>query len=264
MKRNGETLGVPQGCRLPCPPCEPGGEGAKQRLVWTLKVADDMSSESDVGKLKTENRELREEVNKLQVRNLSLESVIKKYRRKLIRSFEEEELGKDPWPMMPEDIQVEHVGVPRVPGRVSVMGRRQAPMFEQARMDLARDRSGFETCSESSKESFSSLSEASKRKECTKAPSGGGQERRKAGKPLVWNAKDEEVFMSEHRAKGNQWRLYNIPGKTRAQIQSHGAYLIKQGKIMPSSDRCPGAERPYERPGSSVDECETGTDRQSN
>ncbi|CAN8070107.1 unnamed protein product [Agarophyton chilense] len=55
----------------------------------------------------------------------------------------------------------------------------------------------------------------------------------------AWTAMEEQIFMKAYDKHGCQWKLYqdSLPGRSRRQIQSHGSYLIRQGKLAKKNSR---------------------------
>jgi hypothetical protein len=49
----------------------------------------------------------------------------------------------------------------------------------------------------------------------------------------LWSAEDDELFTKVYNVYGKSWKtIHNfMPGKTREQVQSHGQYLIRIGKL---------------------------------
>ncbi|EFA84599.1 myb domain-containing protein [Heterostelium album PN500] len=63
----------------------------------------------------------------------------------------------------------------------------------------------------------------------------GGLKRRRTGsrKNTLWSAEDDETFAKAYNKYGKSWKTIHslLPGKTREQVQSHGQYLIRIGKL---------------------------------
>lgn len=55
----------------------------------------------------------------------------------------------------------------------------------------------------------------------------------------AWTQEEEQVFMEAYRKFGCQWKMFqdSLPGRSRRQIQSHGSYLIRQGKLLKKNSR---------------------------
>lgn len=55
----------------------------------------------------------------------------------------------------------------------------------------------------------------------------------------AWTAQEEIVFMQAYNKHGCRWKLFqdSLPGRSRRQIQSHGSYLIRQGKLSKKNSR---------------------------
>lgn len=55
----------------------------------------------------------------------------------------------------------------------------------------------------------------------------------------AWTAEEEIVFMDAYSKFGCQWKMFqgSLPGRSRRQIQSHGSYLIRQGKLAKKNSR---------------------------
>ena len=69
--------------------------------------------------------------------------------------------------------------------------------------------------------------------------SGTGRRKYRRRKPSVWTPKEEASFMNAYNIHGCRWKSIQemLPHKTRQQIQSHGSYLIKQGRIKKFNSR---------------------------
>lgn len=54
-----------------------------------------------------------------------------------------------------------------------------------------------------------------------------------------WTPGEEVIFMQAYNKHGCQWKLFqdSLPGRSRRQIQSHGSYLIRQGKLLKKNSR---------------------------
>lgn len=75
----------------------------------------------------------------------------------------------------------------------------------------------------------------------------------------AWTPEEEVIFMDAYSKHGCRWKLFqdSLPGRSRRQIQSHGSYLIRQGKLSKKNSRPWQRRKP--RPGapsSSVREVE--------
>lgn len=55
----------------------------------------------------------------------------------------------------------------------------------------------------------------------------------------AWTPEEEIVFMQAYNKHGCRWKLFqdSLPGRSRRQIQSHGSYLIRQGKLHKKNSR---------------------------
>eukprot|EP00177_Eucheuma_denticulatum_P008084 GFKZ01014735.1.p1 GENE.GFKZ01014735.1~~GFKZ01014735.1.p1 ORF type:complete len:427 (-),score=44.67 GFKZ01014735.1:619-1899(-) len=55
----------------------------------------------------------------------------------------------------------------------------------------------------------------------------------------AWTAQEELLFMQAYSKHGCRWKLFQdvLPGRSRRQIQSHGSYLIRQGKLSKKNSR---------------------------
>lgn len=55
----------------------------------------------------------------------------------------------------------------------------------------------------------------------------------------AWTPEEEVIFMQAYTKHGCQWKLFqdSLPGRSRRQIQSHGSYLIRQGKLLKKNSR---------------------------
>lgn len=55
----------------------------------------------------------------------------------------------------------------------------------------------------------------------------------------AWTQQEEDVFMEAYNKHGCRWKLFQeaLPGRSRRQIQSHGSYLIRQGKLSKKNSR---------------------------
>lgn len=55
----------------------------------------------------------------------------------------------------------------------------------------------------------------------------------------AWSPDEEMVFMETYEKYGCQWKMFQeaLPGRSRRQIQSHGSYLIRQGKLLKKNSR---------------------------
>ncbi|KAI0567177.1 Myb-like DNA-binding protein [Gracilaria domingensis] len=67
----------------------------------------------------------------------------------------------------------------------------------------------------------------------------GGVRKLRRTRAPAWTAREEETFMKAYLKYGCQWKLYqdSLPGRSRRQIQSHGSYLIRQGKLTKKNSR---------------------------
>lgn len=55
----------------------------------------------------------------------------------------------------------------------------------------------------------------------------------------AWTPQEELIFMQAYNKHGCRWKLFqdSLPGRSRRQIQSHGSYLIRQGKLLKKNSR---------------------------
>lgn len=55
----------------------------------------------------------------------------------------------------------------------------------------------------------------------------------------AWTQEEEVIFMQAYAKHGCRWKLFqdSLPGRSRRQIQSHGSYLIRQGKLLKKNSR---------------------------
>lgn len=55
----------------------------------------------------------------------------------------------------------------------------------------------------------------------------------------AWTPEEEVIFMDAYNKHGCRWKLFqdSLPGRSRRQIQSHGSYLIRQGKLRKKNSR---------------------------
>lgn len=55
----------------------------------------------------------------------------------------------------------------------------------------------------------------------------------------AWTPQEEIIFMQAYNKHGCRWKLFqdSLPGRSRRQIQSHGSYLIRQGKLLKKNSR---------------------------
>lgn len=55
----------------------------------------------------------------------------------------------------------------------------------------------------------------------------------------AWTREEEDIFMQAYEKHGCRWKLFqeSLPGRSRRQIQSHGSYLIRQGKLLKKNSR---------------------------
>ena len=62
---------------------------------------------------------------------------------------------------------------------------------------------------------------------------------RKRRRFSVWSDEEERIFLTAYQQCGCKWKRIQrwLPRKTRQQIQSHGAYLIRQGLISKFNSR---------------------------
>lgn len=62
---------------------------------------------------------------------------------------------------------------------------------------------------------------------------------RKRTRAPAWSAEEELKFMQTYDKYGCQWKMFQtaLPGRSRRQIQSHGSYLIRQGKLTKKNSR---------------------------
>ncbi|KAK4534014.1 hypothetical protein CDCA_CDCA01G0039 [Cyanidium caldarium] len=62
---------------------------------------------------------------------------------------------------------------------------------------------------------------------------------RKRRRFSVWSDEEERIFLAAYQQCGCKWKRIQrwLPRKTRQQIQSHGAYLIRQGLISKFNSR---------------------------
>lgn len=62
---------------------------------------------------------------------------------------------------------------------------------------------------------------------------------RKRTRAPAWSAEEEMKFMETYDKYGCQWKMFQnaLPGRSRRQIQSHGSYLIRQGKLTKKNSR---------------------------
>lgn len=62
---------------------------------------------------------------------------------------------------------------------------------------------------------------------------------RKRTRAPAWSAEEELKFMETYNKYGCQWKMFQnaLPGRSRRQIQSHGSYLIRQGKLTKKNSR---------------------------
>lgn len=62
---------------------------------------------------------------------------------------------------------------------------------------------------------------------------------RKRTRAPAWSAEEELKFMETYDKYGCQWKMFQnaLPGRSRRQIQSHGSYLIRQGKLTKKNSR---------------------------
>lgn len=62
---------------------------------------------------------------------------------------------------------------------------------------------------------------------------------RKRTRAPAWTAEEESIFMDAYSKYGCQWKMFQdaLPGRSRRQIQSHGSYLIRQGKLTKKNSR---------------------------
>eukprot|EP00026_Physarum_polycephalum_P011243 Phypoly_transcript_11450.p1 GENE.Phypoly_transcript_11450~~Phypoly_transcript_11450.p1 ORF type:complete len:222 (+),score=69.85 Phypoly_transcript_11450:484-1149(+) len=59
------------------------------------------------------------------------------------------------------------------------------------------------------------------------------KKRRGPRRNALWTPEDDEMFQKVYNVYGKSWKtIHNyMPGKTREQVQSHGQYLIRIGKL---------------------------------
>lgn len=62
---------------------------------------------------------------------------------------------------------------------------------------------------------------------------------RKRTRAPAWSVEEELKFMETYEKHGCQWKMFQsaLPGRSRRQIQSHGSYLIRQGKLRKKNSR---------------------------
>ena len=79
----------------------------------------------------------------------------------------------------------------------------------------------------------------------------------------AWTPQEEERFLEAYAKHGCRWKMFQeaLPGRSRRQIQSHGSYLIRQGKLPKKNSRPWQRRKPVSGvPSSSVKEAEIDLD----
>eukprot|EP00178_Gracilaria_changii_P003935 TRINITY_DN15_c1_g1_i1.p1 TRINITY_DN15_c1_g1~~TRINITY_DN15_c1_g1_i1.p1 ORF type:complete len:512 (+),score=104.07 TRINITY_DN15_c1_g1_i1:25-1536(+) len=95
---------------------------------------------------------------------------------------------------------------------------------------------------------------------------GGALAKHRRTRAPAWTAREEEIFMKAYHKHGCQWKLYqdSLPGRSRRQIQSHGSYLIRQGKLTKKNSRPWQRRKPRlgDAPASTVNDAQVHTETQ--